>query len=128
MAPRYTEIRRAAYELTEELDGLTVGFHTLEFPRDITARVLTLYNRTRSDQAQALVPPTRRLDGLLQALDLRLGVLPRSAAAGAEPRAWLYCPVDAPGGPLPVPVLLRVLDYWIEELQSDPDHADDVAD
>ncbi|AHH95966.1 hypothetical protein GCM10010174_50920 [Kutzneria viridogrisea] len=128
MAQRYTAIRRAAYEPTGDQDGLTVGFHTLEFPEQVAARVLDLYNLTREGRARALVPPTRRLDSLLQALDMRLGVLPRSVAADAGPRTWLYCPVDAPDEPLPVPVLLRVLDYWIEELQPGPKHAEAVAE
>ncbi|EIV91821.1 pPIWI_RE module domain-containing protein [Frankia sp. QA3] len=129
MAERYTAIRRAAYEPAGDQHGLTVGFHTLEFPEQVATRVLDLYNLTRKGRARALVPPTSRLDSLLQALDLRLGVLPRAAAAAtaAEPRVWLYCPVDQPGGPLPVPVLLRVLDYWIEELQPEPEHAKAVA-
>ncbi|WHT22139.1 DUF3962 domain-containing protein [Crossiella sp. CA-258035] len=127
MAPRYTEIRRAAYEPSGDYRGLTVGYHTLEFPEPVVQQVLELCNLTREGRARVLVPPTRRLDYLLQALDLRLGVLPRSVAAQEGSRAWLYCPVDAPGGPLPVPILLRILEFWIDELQPDPHHADAVA-
>jgi hypothetical protein len=126
MARHYTSIRRAAYEPADDHDGLAVGFHTLEFPDQASKRVLDLYNLSREGHARARVPPTRRLDLLLQALDLRLGVLPRSVVAGERPRTWLYCPVDAPGGPLPVPILLRVLDYWIEKLRPEPEHVEAV--
>lgn len=128
MAPRYSTIRRAAYEPAAGEDGLTVGFHTLEFPEQIATRVLDLCNLTRNERNRFRVPPTRRLDELLQALDLRLGVLPRSIAPDAGPRPWLYCPVDAPGEPLPVPILLRLLDFWIEELRPEPEHAKAVAE
>ena len=125
MAPRYTAVRRAAYEPAGDYDGLSIGFHMLEFPEQVADRVLDLYNLTREGDARARVPPTYRLDSLLQALDLRLAVLPRSAA---RPRAWLYCPVDAPGGPLPVPILSRILEYWIEDMRPEPEHADAVAE
>jgi hypothetical protein len=127
VAPRYTAIRRAAYEPAGDQAGRTVGFHALEFPEQVAAQVLDLYNLGREGRARALVPPTSQLDFLLQALDLRLGVLPRAVAADAGARAWLYCPADAPGGPLPVPILLRVLEYWIEGLRPEPEHADAVA-
>ncbi|CRK59383.1 hypothetical protein [Alloactinosynnema sp. L-07] len=127
MAQRYKAIRRAAYEPAGDQLGLTVGYHTLEFPEEIAAKVLDLYNLTREGRARAQVPPTRRLDSLLQALDLRLGVLPRAVAVDAGPRQWLYCPVDVQDEPLPVSVLLRILDYWIEELRPEPEYADEVA-
>ncbi|WP_409496381.1 pPIWI_RE module domain-containing protein [Amycolatopsis sp. cmx-11-12] len=128
LASRYTAIRRAAYETAVDGDGLTVDFHTLQFPEALTTGVLDLVNLERTGRARWQTPPTRRLDSLLQALDVRLGVLPRQVAAGEGPRTWLYCPEDA-GKPLPVSILLRLLEFWIEELGSDhPDEANRVRD
>ncbi|MEC3980453.1 pPIWI_RE module domain-containing protein [Amycolatopsis sp. H20-H5] len=128
LAQRYTSIRRAAYEPATDRDALTVGFHTLEFPEFVAAQVLDLANLGRTGRARLQTPPTRQLDALLQALDLRLGVLPRPVAASAGARTWLYCPEDA-GEPLPVPILLRLLEFWIEEIGSEhPEEASRVGE
>ncbi|WP_018655936.1 pPIWI_RE module domain-containing protein [Actinomadura flavalba] len=126
MAVPYDAIRRAAYEPADDGGDRTAGFHTLEFPERITEHVVDLCNLTRQGRIRVLLPPTRRLDALLQALDVRLAVLPRPVASEAGPRTWLYCPVDTAGEPLPVPVLLRLLDYWIEELRPEDEHRDAV--
>ncbi|WP_284743898.1 pPIWI_RE module domain-containing protein [Amycolatopsis sp. RTGN1] len=126
MAPRYTTIRRAAYEPAD--DDLTAGFHTLEFPEALATRVLDLANLGRTDRNRLQAPPTYRLDSLLQALDVRLGVLPRQVAAGEGPRTWLYCPADG-REPLPVPILQRLLEFWIEDIgREHPEEASRVCE
>ncbi|WP_370943888.1 pPIWI_RE module domain-containing protein [Amycolatopsis sp. cg5] len=127
MAPRYTTIRRAAYEPVADGNGLTADFHTLEFPESLATQVLDLANLGRTGRARLQAPPTRQLDSLLQALDVRLGVLPRPVAAGEGSRTWLYCPADA-GEPLRVPILLRLLEFWIEKIGADhPREANQVC-
>lgn len=124
----YGAIRRAAYALDPAAAPWTADYRALPFPRHWRADLLELCNFRRPEEKRLKTVPTRRLDGVLQALapDLIGRPQPRPAPAEDPPSGedfWLYVPAGAPA-PLPGPAMGQLLDAWLPTL-GPKEHRDD---
>lgn len=124
MTVSYQQIRTGAWLPTDPDTCHTAPYLALPFPEEWRDTLLNLCNAGRRPGSEPYrTVPTYRFEQALQAFAPDVLVMPRPfhQRAEDEPARWLYAPEGTPD-PLPPDALRTLVNHWLGDLRSEPEH------